>query len=840
MGTSIRRHPLLAYYVLTFVVSWTGFVLVVGRASLVNMDWQAEETFLGAVMVMLAGPSVAGLLLIGLVEGAAGYRNLVLRLLKWRVGLRWYAFAILPAPIVSAAVLFALSMASPLFTAHNKTAVLLGGLGAAVTTILEEVGWTGFAVPRLRRRHTILMTGVIAGVLWGLWHVLQQVFISGTYAGGIPLAAFLTLSILAAVASLTAYRVLMVWLYDRTGSLLVTTLMHGMLTASSIFWFTPLATGALFLANVWLVAAALWIFVGAVAVFDGWPNFGRTEPFRQPDGRILPNSVAQAGYERIGGIDQWVLIRGESVANPLLIVLHGGPGMSEMGFFRHYNAALERHFTVVQWDQRGAGKSFARNIPRSSMTLARFVADLDELVDLVRERFGTSKVAILGHSWGSALGAIYAARYPAKVSVYVGAAQIGDSAAADSSSYAYALAEAKRRGNEKALTRLRAIGPPPYSANSVFVERTIVNKLDGQMRLGILLKAGRALFGRPESSIFDLPNLVRGFRFTLDAMWAEVSRLDLLKLVPSLKMPVVIVVGRRDHWVPPETSVAYFDALSAPSKQLVWFEESGHEAFVDEPEKFNSTMAGLVRPLAAPPAVMAAPRWVPAARAPKGDAIMRGVSTVIVAAAILGAVPAPARADSGVIKETVVRLIKKTGVHGNVSYRHPLDSDVTKGWGVGASVGLSPGHTNGWRYPFALTFFTQNLHGLNGDTFASVRTRALLGGIGYGWHFGRLSTGVQLQAGYALNHVSVNDNQERAFNVSVGPVSVAAGDSWLLRPAVKAEYFITPKFTVRVSGDYVYMRPDITVTTPFDRFERRWDQSNLHANFGIAFYPFRR
>jgi pimeloyl-ACP methyl ester carboxylesterase len=110
------------------------------------------------------------------------------------------------------------------------------------------------------------------------------------------------------------------------------------------------------------------------------------------------------------------------------------------------------------------------------------------------------------------------------------------------------------------------------------------------MRLGVLWKAGRALLGGPESSILDLPNLVRGFRSTFDAMWPEVSKLNLLKLVPALKMPVVILVGRQDHWVPPETSVAYFDALVAPSKQLVWFDHSGHEMFVDEPEKFNSTM----------------------------------------------------------------------------------------------------------------------------------------------------------------------------------------------------------------------------------------------------------
>jgi pimeloyl-ACP methyl ester carboxylesterase len=393
--------------------------------------------------------------------------------------------------------------------------------------------------------------------------------------------------------------------------------MHGMLTASTIFWFTPIASGVLFLANVWLAAAAMWLLVGAVAVFEGWLRFGHTKPFRGRDGKVPVNSVAEAGYVRLGGVEQWVLIRGEDVDNPPLIVLHGGPGMSEMGFLRRFNAPLERLFTVVHWDQRGTRKSFDRDIPPSSMTLEQFVADLDDLVDVVRRRFGKEKVAILGHSWGTALGTIYAARCPEKVSVYVGAAQIGDWSAAESVSYAFALAEAERRHDVQAVKKLRAIGPPPYPSRSVFVERTIVSRLVGEMRPAAIWKAARALFAWPESSILDLANLVRGFVFTLDTMWPEVSKLNLLTLVPALKVPAVILVGRRDHWVPSETSVAYFEALTAPSKTLVWFEQSGHEAFVDEPEKFNRTMAEVVRPLASLPAIDAnAPRaWRPHSRA---------------------------------------------------------------------------------------------------------------------------------------------------------------------------------------------------------------------------------
>jgi hypothetical protein len=212
----------------------------------------------------------------------------------------------------------------------------------------------------------------------------------------------------------------------------------------------------------------------------------------------------------------------------------------------------------------------------------------------------------------------------------------------------------------------------------------------------------------------------------------------------------------------------------------------------------------------------------------------------LVGAVILALVPSTADAQSSSIKDNAVQLIRKVGIHANGSYRYPLDSDVTKGWGKGVSIGLSPGRTNGWRYPFALTFFSQDLHSPNGVEFASVRTRAILGGIGYGWHFGRLSTGVQMQTGYAFNHASLDGDVEHAFNVANGTVSVDADNSWLLRPTIKAEYFITSKFTVRVSGDYVYMRPGIVVTTPDQRFERQWDESNLHANFGVAFYPFRK
>ena len=293
------------------------------------------------------------------------------------------------------------------------------------------------------------------------------------------------------------------------------------------------------------------------------------------------------------------MLRGESIANPPLILLHGGPGMPESGLFRRFNAPLEKHFTLVYWDQRGAGKSFSRTIPRSSMTIEHFIADLDELVDYVRRRLGKERVVLYGHSWGSALGVLYASRFPEKVAVYVGSGQLGDSAAAESASYAFALAEAERRRDRTALRKLRAIGPPPYSARKVLTERMQLSRLDRVEAATSAWTLWRALLGRPEFSILDLPNILRGFWFSLQAMWPETSRLNLQKLAPALQMPVFLLLGRKDHWVPPETSVAYFDALTAPLKKLVWFERAGHEVFVDEPDAFNTAMVQLVRPAVA-------------------------------------------------------------------------------------------------------------------------------------------------------------------------------------------------------------------------------------------------
>jgi membrane protease YdiL (CAAX protease family) len=235
----------------------------------------------GAILSMVAGPVVAGILLTGLVYGRAGFREFRSRLLRWRVGARWYALALLPAPLVVAAVTFAFSLASPIFLpgivrADDKVAYLLFNLFVGLTAgFFEEIGWTGFAVPALRRRYGVLATGLIAGVLWGAWHYLGNVAAAETVRGTLSLAVFLPVILVdVLVGSLLPFRVFMVWVYDRTGSLLVAMLMHVSLT-TSIRILTPLGTaGVPLVIYDFALAAALWVVVAAVRRLRPLPRQG--------------------------------------------------------------------------------------------------------------------------------------------------------------------------------------------------------------------------------------------------------------------------------------------------------------------------------------------------------------------------------------------------------------------------------------------------------------------------------------------------------------------------------------------------------------------------------------
>ena len=219
---------------------------------------------------MFAGPSVAGILMTGLVDGKAGFHDLRSRLLRWRVDVRWYVVALLTAPLVVTAVLLPLSLSSAgflpgVFASDDKVSLLVIGLVAGLMTgLCEELGWTGFVIPRLRLRYGVLTTGLIVGLLWGAWHF--PLFSEGDLSGALPLALFLPVQLF---TFLPAFRVLMVWVYDRTGSLLVAMLMHVSLTASTLILQPLDVAGMRALTYDLVLAAALWLLIAALAMANG-------------------------------------------------------------------------------------------------------------------------------------------------------------------------------------------------------------------------------------------------------------------------------------------------------------------------------------------------------------------------------------------------------------------------------------------------------------------------------------------------------------------------------------------------------------------------------------------
>ena len=266
----IKRHSLSTYFALAFAISWGGVLLVIGGlGGIPGSAAQTDPLFPFVYLAMLAGPSVAGILLTSLAYGRVGLREFLSRMLRWQVGACWYAVALLTAPILVAATLFALSLASPVFlpgilTTSDKASLLLFGIAVGLGAgFFEELGWTGFAVPGLRLRYGVFPTGLIVGLLWGAWHFLVTLWGSGSSSGALSLVLFLFVALF---SFLPPYRLLMVWVYDRTESLLVSMLMHASLTASVLI-LGPLAiSGVPLLAYDLVLAAALWIVVAALAV----------------------------------------------------------------------------------------------------------------------------------------------------------------------------------------------------------------------------------------------------------------------------------------------------------------------------------------------------------------------------------------------------------------------------------------------------------------------------------------------------------------------------------------------------------------------------------------------
>ena len=308
-----------------------------------------------------------------------------------------------------------------------------------------------------------------------------------------------------------------------------------------------------------------------------------------------PDGIAFVEKVRLGGVDQWIQIRGHDRTKPVLLFLHSGPGFPEMPF-SHVNAELEKEFVIVHWDQRGAGKSYSTSIPESSMTIEQFISDTHELVELLLQRFGRSKLILLAHSWGSIVGALTVDKYPELFDAYIGISQAVDPPESERMMYRFALENAMKQGNSKAAAELRRLGEPPYQSFSNYsTMKSWVHRFrDAGYSEISPWKFVRLALASPGYSRSDLLRLALGMRFSFSHLWQEVFyRTDLFKQSPKLDVLIYFFLGRHDRTVTASAELAerYFNELEAPrGKHLIWFERSGHWPQLEEPEKFCAAL----------------------------------------------------------------------------------------------------------------------------------------------------------------------------------------------------------------------------------------------------------
>ena len=258
---------------------------------------------------------------------------------------------------------------------------------------------------------------------------------------------------------------------------------------------------------------------------------------------------------------------------------------------------------MVNWDQRGAGKSYAAIEEAGKMNIEQFIQDTRELTLYLMKKFRKQRIVLAGHSWGSAIGALTVARYPELYYCYVGIGQVANMVEGEAASYGWTLEQAKKRNRRRAIKALEKMGPPPYQGNwlaKTISERSYVGRFGGEVhgsRIGATgLVLGGVLFSR-EYGLLDRVNVFRGLLGSMKLLWPQLLKVDLFQSVPEIKVPVFFMEGRHDHEVPSEIAARYFAALKAPAKELIWFENSAHMVNSEERDLFNKMLVEKVLPM---------------------------------------------------------------------------------------------------------------------------------------------------------------------------------------------------------------------------------------------------
>lgn len=350
-----------------------------------------------------------------------------------------------------------------------------------------------------------------------------------------------------------------------------------------------------------IFVVVILVILAAFLLGSQWS--AHTPPILGSDGKPLPGSIATLEKVKLGGSDQWLIIRGYDVNKPVLLFLSGGPGASEAARVLRFNSELEKHFVVVIWEQRGCGKSYPAYYPPAKLTLDQYVSDLIELTDWLRQRFDEQKIYLVGHSWGTILGVHAVQARPDLFHAYVGTAQMVNLRQTDQMIYDAVLSHAQKIGDDAFVKTLQTQGRPPYFGKSpiqpyatlfgreyAWFEMAHIRSEDYRQNGDILL----LMLRQPEYGWLDRVYYLLGLMNTFNKVYPQLQEMDLRVDANQLNLPVYLIQGRHDMNNPSPLPEEYFEVLQAPAKQMVHFEDSGHGMIWQEPDLFHDLMINTV------------------------------------------------------------------------------------------------------------------------------------------------------------------------------------------------------------------------------------------------------
>jgi pimeloyl-ACP methyl ester carboxylesterase len=343
-----------------------------------------------------------------------------------------------------------------------------------------------------------------------------------------------------------------------------------------------------------VLAAGVVVLAAGALGYRAWRQFENSRALAID----RATGIEETMFVPLGGVGQWIQIRGDDRKNPALLFVHGGPGSTESpvsSLLRPW----EKSFTVVMWDQRDAGKTFVRNGPVREMSLARVAQDGIELAQFLRRHLGKRKIIVVGHSWGTMVGLRMVRERPDLFSAYVGTGQVVSIAEKEPIDYARTMARLRAAHDADGIRALAAAGPPPYrSVDQLMVERSLSSRHDIPSERDLLRNMVPVALVAPGWSLWDIYESLQASKYAEDATFAADASYDSRQLGTTYSLPFFIFNGSEDQITPTDLARRYFDTIRAPEKQFVVLEGAGHTAVLTEPDVFLGELVRRVRPAA--------------------------------------------------------------------------------------------------------------------------------------------------------------------------------------------------------------------------------------------------